>query len=363
MANIKDVARLANSSITTVSRVLNQTGYVRQETRERVLEAIKILNYQPLERSSETRPNRTIGLVVPNIENPFFGRMARHLSAAANAFDYNILLFNLEGTPGDAGMFELIDHRVDGLIYASSHRSPEVIRAAQHRNVPVVVLDREIHSARVNSVSVNNNDGAFQATAHLINLGHRHIAFLSGGAGLEISDRRLEGYRRALAEYGLPVCAAYIGHGAYTMPSGYEAMRLLYQAHPEITGVIAANDLMAIGALHYLNKIGIRVPEDVSLVGFDNIDLSRDIAPALTTVEYPMERMSEVAVDLILRQLRDCDDTVAAVTLFPKLIVRESTAPAPAARQSNGAAAPAERRENVVASDPSNLGKKVSHAQ
>jgi DNA-binding LacI/PurR family transcriptional regulator len=342
MANIKEVAKLANASIATVSRVLNGTGYVGAETRVRVLEAIKVLNYQPLARDSGNRETRTIGLVVPNIENPFFGRMARHLSAAANGFAYNILLFNLEGAPNDDAMFELIDHRVDGLIYASSHRSMEVIQAARSKNMPMVVLDRETPNARINSVSVNNNYGAFIATEHLISLGHRRIAYLGGAAGMEISVRRKEGYLRALAEYGIAAAEAYVGYGDYTMPSGFEAMKRLYQAHPEITGVIAANDLMIIGALHYLNKSGVRVPEDVSLIGFDNIELARESAPALTTVEYPMERMSALVVDLILRQIKEGDDTPEAVTLFPKLIVRESCAAAP---------------------DTADRGKKGHHAQ
>ncbi len=347
MANIKDVARLANSSIATVSRVLNGTGYVKAETRAKVLEAIKALNYQPLERGSESKETRTIGLVVPNIENPFFGKMARYLSAAANAFAYNILLFNLEGTPGDEGMFDLINNRVDGLIYASSHRSMEVIRAARSRKMPMVVLDREIPNARINSVTVNNNYGAFIVTEHLIGLGHRNIAYVGGVAGMEISDRRQEGYRRALDEHGLAAPASYVQHGDYTMPSGFEAVKRLYQAHPEITGVVAATDLMALGALQYLNKIGVRVPEDVSLAGFDNIELSRDSTPALTTVEYPMERMSALVIDLILRQIKDGEDAIEAVTLFPKLIVRESSAvPGPA------------NDENL-----DKLGKKANHAQ
>jgi DNA-binding LacI/PurR family transcriptional regulator len=326
MATIKDVARLAESSITTVSRVINNTGYVKQETREKILYAIKALHYQPLERSSGLKSTQTLGLIVPNIENPFFGKMAKHLSSVANAFNYNILLVNIDEGQKTAGDFlhDLITNRVEGIIYASSYKNMEVIQTAQSKQVPLIVLDREITHVRINSVTVNNNYGAFIATEHLIKLGHRRVAFIGGATGMEISTRRKEGYLRALKEYGLTANEAFIGYGDYTMQSGFECMAGLYQAHPEITGVIAANDLMAIGAIHFLNKNGIHVAGDISVIGFDNIELAVNLTPALTTVEYPMEQMSERVIELLLRQIRNQDEQVEAVTLFPKLIIRES---------------------------------------
>lgn len=327
MATIKDVARLANSSITTVSRVLNQTGYVKQETRDKILEAIRMLHYQPLERSEGL--TRTVGLIVPNIENPFFGKMANYLSAAANGSNYNILLFNINGSNPltEEALFDLITRRVDGLIYASSHRSMQVIQAAQSKKIPIVVLDREIKNIQINSVTINNNYGAYLATTHLIALGHRQIAYLGGVAGMEISQRRKEGYLRALQENGIALDETYIGYGDYTLSSGVVCMDKLIAVHPEITGVVAATDLMAIGAINCLNKRGLRVPDDISIIGFDNIELAATMTPALTTVEYPMERMSEIVIDLILRQLKDEAPQSEAVMLFPKLIVRQSCRP------------------------------------
>ncbi len=328
MANIKDVAKLANSSITTVSRVINNTGYVKQATRAKILEAIKTLNYKPLERS-EFSGSRTIGLIVPNIENPFFGKMARYLNHAANAFGYDILLCNVEGTANhaDDSLFERLGNRVDGLIYASSHRSMEVIQAAQRRNLPMVVLDRESKNAKINSVTINNNYGAFIATEYLIKLGHERIAYIGGAVNMEISVRRKEGYLRALQEYGIPVAGRYICYGDYTLQSGFECMGRLLKEHPEITAVIAANDLMAIGAVQQLHKVGLHVAEDISVIGFDNIELAVNIDPALTTVEYPMEQMSERVISLILRQIKQEEYPTEAVTLFPKLVIRESCAP------------------------------------
>lgn len=324
MATIKDVARLANTSITTVSRVLNETGYVKQATRERILEAIRTLRYQPLERSEGL--TRTVGLVVPNIENPFFGKMVNYLSAVANGSGYNIILFNIDGPNPltEDALFDLIARRVDGLIYASSHRCLDAIRAAQSKQLPIVVLDREIRNVQINSVTVNNDYGAYLATRHLIALGHRCIAYLGGAPGMEISQRRKEGYLRALRELGVDGDERYVGYGDYTLPSGFACLDQLLTLHPEITGVVAATDLMAIGAIQCLNQRGLRVPEDISVIGFDNIELAAAMTPGLTTVEYPMERMSEIVFELILRQLQEETPPSEAVMLFPKLIVRQS---------------------------------------
>ncbi|NFF79155.1 LacI family transcriptional regulator [Clostridium sporogenes] len=326
MASIKEVAKLANTSITTVSRVINNTGYVKDETKERILDAIKELGYKPLERADGKRETKAIGLIVPNIENPFFGKMARHIGKIANLHKYNLLLFDLEGTENhrDDFLIDLIEKRVDGLIYVSSYRCIEAINAAKKRNIPFVILDREIQKEKINTVIVDNNYGAFIATEHLIKLGHKNIAFIGGAEVMEISIKRKEGYVEALTKNGIQVNNDYICYGNYKIQSGYECMKKLYSKHKEITGVIAANDLMAIGALNYLIKEGVNVPKDVSIVGFDNIEISESITPALTTIEYPMERISEIVIDLILREIKDKDKNIEVISLYPKLIGRES---------------------------------------
>lgn len=327
MASIKEVAKLANTSISSVSRVINNSGYVKQETKQKILEAIKTLNYKPLKRSEGIKETKTIGLIVPSIENPFFGMVAKHIGNKANAFNYNILLFNLEGAANnkDDYLMDLID-RVDGLIYVSSERCLEVINASKEKNIPMVLMDREIKDTEINTISINNEHGAFLAVEHLLKLGHKNIAYISGPVGTEISGKRKEGYIAALEENGLSVNEKYIYYGDYTMQSGFDAMEKLIKDNKEITGVLAANDLMAIGAINYLIKVGINVPNEISVVGFDNIELSRGITPSLTTVEYPIDRMSEIVVNLILRQIKETDSNVEMVTLFPKLIVRESSA-------------------------------------
>jgi len=327
MINLKEVAKLSNTSITTVSRVINNSGYVKMETRKRIEETIKTLGYKPLERSGGVKAAKTFGLIVPNIENPFYGKMANYLSSIANSFNYNLLLINIKciDENKDEVLIDLLNNRVNGLIYASSYRSLEIAHLAQDKGIPVVVLDREIKTDKITSVSVNNNYGAFIATEHLIKLGHKNIAYIGASENMEISTKRKTGYLRALETENITIDERNICYGNYTMQSGFECAEMLLKDNQEITAVLAVNDLMAIGVINYLHKSGRKVPEDVSVLGFDNIELAGSITPSLTTVEYPIERMSEVVIELLLRQINDIGNSVEALTLFPKLVVREST--------------------------------------
>ena len=327
MINIKEVAKLSETSITTVSRVINNSGYVKLETRKRIEETIKTLGYKPLERSGGAKETKTFGLIVPNIENPFYGKMANHLSSVANSFNYNLLLININciDENKDEVLSDLLANRVNGLIYASSYRSLEIAHIAQDKGIPVVVLDREITTDKITSVSVNNNYGAYIATEHLIKLGHKNIAYIGASENMEISTKRKMGYLRALEVNNISLDERHICYGNYTMQSGFECSEMLLRDNQEITAVLAVNDLMAIGVINYLHKSGRKVPEDVSVIGFDNIELAGSITPSLTTVGYPIERMSEVVIELLLRQIKDSVNSIEALTLFPKLIVREST--------------------------------------
>ncbi|MTI67205.1 MAG: LacI family transcriptional regulator [Firmicutes bacterium] len=327
MANIKDVAKLANTSISTVSRVINDTSYVKEETKKRVIKAMKELNYKPLLREPIKKENKTIGLIVPDITNPFFSKIAKEIASVANHYDYNITLCNIDGIPEseDDYLMDLIENRVDGVIYASSYRSVEVLKRVKEKNIPIVVLDRNMENYAISSVAVNNNQGAFLATEHLIKLGHEKIAFIEGFKDFQISKHRKKGFKRALSDYNLNLDEDLIKRGDFTMESGFKAMKEIINSKKDFTAVIAINDLMAIGASNCLNQLGIKTPEDVSVVGFDNILLASTITPKLTTVAYPIEKMSERAIKLLMKQISNKDISPEMVTLFPKLIVREST--------------------------------------
>lgn len=327
MVNIKEVAKRANTSIATVSRVINNSSNVKEETRQKVLKAIKELNYQPLTRQSVVRENQFIGLVVPDVSNPFFGKMARGLADAAGKFGYSIILCNIDGICGgeDDYLLDLIENRVDGVIYASSHRIREVIKRAKQKKVPLVMLDREIKYTDVNTVTIDNNYGAFLATEHLISLGHKKIAFIGGPKNFQISEQRRIGYEKALEKYGLSYDEELVYAGIFTMESGFKAMKRLLEDKKNFSALIAANDLMAIGAINCLSQHGISVPDDVSVVGFDDISIASTMEPKLTTVAYPIERISERSLELLMKQISNEDVSPEKITLFPKLAVRGST--------------------------------------
>lgn len=327
MSNIKSVARLAETSTATVSRVINETGYVSDEVKKRVLQAIETLDYKPLQREGVSKKTRTIALIIPDIENPFFGKMTKEISKIANDLKYNILLINVKGLQNDGGdyLMSLIATRVDGIIYASSFRLGDAIKKAKDNNVPMVILDREFGSIELDSVVVNNDQAGFIATEHLILQGHKQIAFIGGTANMEISLNRFKGYKRALETHGIEYDSSYLAHGDFTMESGYKGAEELMNKHNKFTSIVAANDLMAIGAMNFLNVKGYKIPKDVSVVGFDDIDLASSITPKLTTVSYPLERMSELAIESIINRLSSEDVPCECVSLFPKLVVREST--------------------------------------
>ncbi|MGB3366594.1 MAG: LacI family DNA-binding transcriptional regulator [Acidaminobacteraceae bacterium] len=327
MSSLKEVANMAKTSTATVSRVINGTGYVSDEMKNRVRIAITQLDYKPLERKDSTKKTRTIALITPDIENPFFAKMTTEISKIANELKYNILLINVSGLKNDGGAFlmSLIDTRVDGVIYASSFRLGDVIEKAKNSKIPLVVLDREFKTIEVDSVAVNNNQAGFIATKHLLEYGHKNIAFIGGNQYTEISVNRQDGYRRALEDSGVTYQEAYVDYGDFSMKSGYEAIKRLTEKSSEITAIVAANDLMAIGAVNYLNFKGKKIPRDISIVGFDDIELASSLTPKLTTVAYPLKRMSELAMESILKQISDNHSYCESVSLFPKLVVREST--------------------------------------
>lgn len=326
MGTMKEVAMSAETSTATVSRVINQTGYVSDEVKKRVLQAIEKLDYKPLQREGINKKTRTIALIIPDIENPFFGKMTKEVSKIANELKYNILLINVKGLKNDGGDFllNLIATRVDGIIYASSYRLGDVAKKARDNKIPIVALDRELSTTESDSVAVNNNQAGFISTEYLIQLGHKKIAFIGGTENMEISINRHKGYKRALNQYEIDYDEILVQCGDFTMESGYKATKKLIDKSDEITAILAANDLMAIGAINYLNFKGYKIPKDISVIGFDDIDLASSITPKLTTVSYPLERMSQLAIESILKHLSEPDAACESVSLFTKLVIRES---------------------------------------
>ncbi|KGM31728.1 LacI family DNA-binding transcriptional regulator [Inquilinus limosus] len=344
MASILDVARAAGVSASTVSNVLNgRHGRMQAETRARVLQAIEELGYTPnaLARQFKSGRNRTIGLIVPSVANPFWGALAHKVERAATALGYKVLICNAERDPQQEARYAetLLSSGVRGVIFSSSPLTFDHIAHLVRRGLVVAAFDRRGQGAEAVvacSVSVDNELGARLAGQHLVGLGHRRIAFLSGPIRTSSRAGRLDGLKAAMARAGLALDPALVwqgaGIGGYGDTEGPELGRIgireLLSRDDPPTAVVTVNDMYAMGAYAGARDLGASIPRDVSIVGFDDVDLAAVVHPALTTVRQPLAVMAEASVGALIRVLEGTDaGQEAHVSAMPQLIVRASTAP------------------------------------
>ena len=346
VATIADVARRAKVSTATVSRVLAGLGHARPETRDRILAAARDLDYRPsgVARSLQRRSTRTLGLIVTDIENPYFPQLVRAVEDAARAEGYTILLCNAADDPErESGYLDLlVERRVDGLIIAASSLG------ARHREwlasppLPVVLINTAAVDVDLPSIHSDNRAGTRLAASHLLDLGHRWFGYLMPPPRNVDAPERFAGLRDVLAEAGLDPDAIAIASGAPLVGGGEAAMLELLDQAPGVTAVLAYNDLMAIGALRAIRRRGRAVPSDISVIGFDDVALAAYVDPPLTTLSHGTAEMGYWAVERLAERLRvrgtSADDTDRAnggprrapVVMLPvRLEVRGSTGPAP----------------------------------
>jgi LacI family transcriptional regulator len=323
-----DVAREAGVSSMTVSRVINNKGEVCPVTRQRVQEIIERLGYRPsgIARGLATQRTGTLGLVVPDVANPFFSDVARGVEHVAYAEGYNTFLCNTEEDPHRelAVLKSLEEKRVDGLVLCSSRLDDGELRAVVARHPTVVLVNRRLEGDRVRSVLVDDETGGRLATQHLLQAGHRAVGFLAGPTVSHSGRQRAEGYRAALAAAGLPYNPAWVRHCSPVVEGGQEAARELLTAHSELTALVCYNDLVAVGALQACADLGRQVPGDVAVVGYDDIPLSALVTPPLTTCRVPRYELGVQAVRLLLDQIDGCPDECDEIVLRPELTVRAS---------------------------------------
>jgi LacI family transcriptional regulator len=345
MATIYDVAQIAGVSISTVSHVLNDTRFVSKETRARVIAAVEKLNYRPssLARAMVRQETRTIGLIVPDNANPFFAELARGIENHGFAAGYSVLLCNSDRNTAKelAYLDMLIAKRVDGVVYMTSDMARDRLRPLQQQRIPVVTFDRPYEGT--DTFLIDNYQGGYDATCHLIGLGHTRIACIGGpDAGTRSNDRVL-GYRTALADAGLPLDPSLVLASDWTFRSGRDqAQALLSLAAPKglpplgaPTAIFACNDTLAIGAMAAARAYGLNVPRDLSVIGYDNISLSAFAAPPLTTMATPIEAIGQRLCQLLLDRIGGHLPPEAQVfTATSTLLLRESTAPPPRRRRS-----------------------------
>jgi LacI family transcriptional regulator len=334
MSTIADVAKRAGVSKMTVSRVINDSGYISQETRERVEKAIDELGYIPnaLARSLRFKQTRTIALILTDITNPFFTTVARGVEDKASEEGFNVIFCNTDESPKEEASYVniLIQKQVDGLLLVPTEHAPESIAFLEHHAVPFVLLDRRVPDMQVDVVRCDSEQGAYTAVHYLLGLGHQRIAALGGSSGITSSTDRVAGYRRALIDAGLEKETYRAIFTAFTVEGGYTAAKRALAAEPRPTAFFAANNFIAIGAMRALREAGLRIPDDVSLVAFDDLPAALVIEPFLTIMEQPAYEMGRRATELLLDRLADRGpEDVQEIVLPTELVIRASSAPPP----------------------------------
>lgn len=334
IVTINDVAAAAGVSIATVSRVINGNYPVSAEVRKRVLKAMEELQYRPnvMARGLRRQKTESVGVLIPRLNDSYLSALAYTIEKSLFDNGYRALLCSTEESleRETAYINSLLQQRVDGVIMFPRDHSRDNVERLLQEQVPVVLVERELANLAVHQVTVKNYDGAYAGMRHLIDLGHREIGVLMAYFDPFPIHHRLRGALDALRDAGLPQREAYIKSVLSTdarFELGYQQVLELLKLDTLPTAIFAMTDELAIGALHALSKHNVRVPEDVSIIGFDDIPMASFILPALTTIQQPAMQIGETAGRILLKALEDDSGDVQRVALPTRLIVRDSTAP------------------------------------
>lgn len=332
MANIQDVAKLADVSISTVSRVLNSSAHVNPEVAARVRAAIETLHYQPSHaaRTLQTNRSRIIGLLISDIENPFFTTLIRGVEDVAQQHGYSVILCNSdEDLRKERQYIEVLcAERVAGAIVVSANERQRDIKLFGEQNIPIVAVDRRIKDLETDAVLVDNVRGAYEAVTHLLSNGYRRLGIITGPQALTTGRERLDGYRRALRDAGITPDPGLERYGSFKAESGYQLTYELLNLVPPIDALFVGNNLMTLGALEAIYAHGLHVPEDIALVGFDEMPWAAISAISLTTVTQPVYEIGSIAASRLFQRLHNPGAfTRQEIVLAPTLQIRGSSRP------------------------------------
>lgn len=330
MANIKKVSEVAKVSVATVSRVLNHPETVSEKTRDRILKVMKEMNYVPnsMARSLTTKRTSTIGLIIPNILNPLYPNVAKGVEDVFYQKGYNILLSNTENkAKRERDSIEmLLSKKVDGLIICSGILERKDLDIIINQKVPLVLLGDYVEDIDINIVYTDYLMGAYLATSHLINTGYKKIAHVSGPMDIKSSIGKLEGYKKALTEAGYNYDEEYVIEGDNQIEGGHLALKKLLKKKGKPDAIFVANDLMALGVMEAIKVAGYKVPKDIAIVGFDDIDVASLVEPKLTTVTHPVYTMGLTAARLLYDNIANEEEEIFKQQIFiqPTLKIRKS---------------------------------------
>lgn len=328
-ATIKDIARLAKVSMNTVSRALNEKPDVNAETSKRILKIAQELNYSPntIARSLVSKKTRILGVVVTDNANPFYAQVLKGIEDTALQRRYNIILCNSdENSQKEQMALQLLrEKRIDGILITPVQKDKAYIIQLKELNIPFVLLNRYSKEIKTDYVINDNTYGAQLAVEHLIDIGRRKIAYIGGPSTISSVQERLEGCHKALKNAGLSVRDLVVEHTNLKMEDGYFAMKKLLKNPAVTTGVFAYSDLLSIGAMKAIKEAGLHIPEDIALVGYDDIDLAEFLETPLTTVRQPRYEIGKKATNILINKLEGIKSIKhKCIVLRPELIIRKS---------------------------------------
>ena len=325
----QDVAKKAGVSVATVSRVLNGSPLVTESVQHKVLHAVKELNYQPNRTAQRLRAGRSqvIGLIISDIQNPFFTAVVRGIEDVAYRDGYSLILCNSDEDPEKEKLYINVmrSEEVAGVILASASEAAPQVDDLITYNIPVVAVDRQIADKQIDSVLAANIEGAREAVAYLIKLGHRHIGFVGLPLTHTPGKERYEGYSLALREHNLKLSTDLVCIADAKQQGGYEHTRDLLANQPHITALFVANNLMTLGALNAIRERGLKIPDEISVIGFDDMPWASLQQPPLTAVAQPTYELGQRAAELLLGRLKERNKPAVLEHLPTQLIVRGST--------------------------------------
>lgn len=328
---LEEIGRLSGASRSTVSRVINGQPGVRDETRQRVLQVIEQTGYQPnaAARSLAARRSQVLGLIIPTavqflFTDPYFPRLIQGITQACNQHDYTLSLYLFQTPAEEEAIYPRVLRTgfVDGVILSSTQVDDPLIPQLAANQVPFVVVGRPLNAPTASYVDVENIIGGHSATSHLLRLGYQRVATITGPMNAIAGLERLEGYKQALQERGRTPDPALIAFGDFTEAGGYTAMRQLLPHQPD--AVFAASDMMALGALRAMREVGLSVPGDIALVGYDDMTPAPIVEPPLTTVRQPIRRMGSQAVEMLIDLLHNGLTPPRRLVLPTELVIRAS---------------------------------------
>ncbi len=331
MAGLKDVANKAGVSIATVSRVINNAPNINDETRFRVQQAMKAMDYRPSRIAKRLRSKSSqgnlIGVVVPDISNPFYIDVLSGIDDFMHGHDFLMITCNFSQNEEKERLYidALVSESVDGLIVAPAHEEDEKVKALEKENIPFVCIDRGLKNVNADLVLVDNEKGAYEAVSFLLNQEYKKIAYISGLIRIPTSRHRENGYRRALEEFNIPFRDELVKYGDSSMKSGIDLARELLSQENRPDALFTGNNLITLGALQTIAEFGLKIPEDIGIIGFDDMVFSSTLNPPLTAVRQPAYEIGRRAAELLYQRIKEPNRPNVKIVMETELMIRKST--------------------------------------